>query len=726
VRLTPLTPPLLHMTPPYAPYVHSSPDGRLPILSDPVSLSEEDARKAEEAIFDSDILLPSDFTVPDSEVESLGANNPNTHTAEKGEDLKAAHDEGSAVTYLKVSDLKVEPPLTPMLPPVALPKTVTFSDVVEEMLLDPMSQLDREGSVVDEAELEADKMFQDVLEEAANRVYHELEQEDLVEADARARVEVPVMDFTPHIAPWKDLEFSSNGANLLRKRRDLIETVLLEYRRPLLTRGMAQLDRQLRWTVFPLEQANVVLDEDIDGKYELQTFLEPNKTAVDDSGACTWVTSGLKLLQVNDSDDEDELEPGTFTDIAPQDISDLIRKRKKKLVEDSLSEQKSSAILRGTETQVSKSTADEDVSHDNYLRLQEGFITGRQKLNMDDKREALRTDAFSAGDALESFLEIRAAKRQKPISSGYFEDPNPIPMKHAEAPAAQAVVPADLPTMQNKASIMLPIPTVGEQTISVPYIISTAILKWRTFSRKLHSLFPSQFTIERDFSAHNTMVWDPHQVTRSPIISSLEYEADIIVSPSTGLVLTTLQKIKQRPLPGQKTKSTLKERLRRVALRYERLIILVSESAPDESTTGLAEVDTLALAEFNGFVTSLGLSTSVYFVAGGEETLAKWAVAVMNQYVLSGDTAIPLLEDETRWEIFLRRAGMNAFAAQAVLAQLKAPDGVDGSHPTKAGFFGIAGFMEMGQEERVARFAGLLGGRRVLDRVGQVLDSNWQ
>jgi hypothetical protein len=113
------------------------------------------------------------------------------------------------------------------------------------------------------------------------------------------------------------------------------------------------------------------------------------------------------------------------------------------------------------------------------------------------------------------------------------------------------------------------------------------------------------------------------------------------------------------------------------------------------------------------------------FIGGGEEMLAKWVVAFMVRYGSQGDSSVPLLQDETLWELFLRRAGMNAYAAQAVIAELKAREGVDMSGGSEVGLFGVTAFVEMGHEERLARFERILGGRRVLQRVGRVLDTSW-
>ena len=93
---------------------------------------------------------------------------------------------------------------------------------------------------------------------------------------------------------------------------------------------------------------------------------------------------------------------------------------------------------------------------------------------------------------------------------------------------------------------------------------------------------------------------------------------------------------------------------------------------------------------------------------------------------MSADQGIKLLQDETLWEVFLRRAGLNAFAAQAILARLKAPDQneVDTVDAQETNF-GLTAFIKMSVEERYTQFETLLGGRRLLRRVSQVLDATW-
>jgi hypothetical protein len=81
-----------------------------------------------------------------------------------------------------------------------------------------------------------------------------------------------------------------------------------------------------------------------------------------------------------------------------------------------------------------------------------------------------------------------------------------------------------------------------------------------------------------------------------------------------------------------------------------------------------------------------------------------------------------LITDETTWELLLRRAGLNAYAAQIILANLKLPEGAS---QESAGQYGLPGFVNMSPVVRIREFAQLMGGDRVLQRVGRTLDLGW-
>lgn len=91
---------------------------------------------------------------------------------------------------------------------------------------------------------------------------------------------------------------------------------------------------------------------------------------------------------------------------------------------------------------------------------------------------------------------------------------------------------------------------------------------------------------------------------------------------------------------------------------------------------------------------------------------------------------------EPQWELFLRRAGLNAFAAQVTLAALKAPiaSGLGKSSPgpsanavaaERAGAYGLTAFVTMSSDERLRRFGRLMGGSRVLQSVNRLLEQRW-
>ncbi len=74
---------------------------------------------------------------------------------------------------------------------------------------------------------------------------------------------------------------------------------------------------------------------------------------------------------------------------------------------------------------------------------------------------------------------------------------------------------------------------------------------------------------------------------------------------------------------------------------------------------------------------------------------------------------------------------MNAFAAQIVLAELKAPDedqqqdDKEEGAPNKQADFGLTKFVKMDTGKRLRMFERLLGGRKVLLKVSNNLDARW-
>lgn len=614
-------------------------------------------------------------------------------------------------------DLKVEAPLTPPLP---LSKTVTFSDTVEEMLFDQdcpglTSSPNESGN---EDPFFMGHTIYTTFKEAYETENSRLENEQLQEAATTGRVEVPVMDFTAPNPPWNVLKLSGPD-NCLARPQEILKPIIKEVGLPDCPKNIRKLDHTVGWTVFPTSLAQVALIEDFGNEDALLKYINPEMYAdIINSAGLTYKAPGIRILTEVDDVDDDDLEPGVFLH-EELDMSSLIKKRKLKLGE--MGE-------NGTQENIQESgNPTMHASPKNFFRKPTpGVIVDSDTVNEghgnNEYGETLIGGVFSATTALDNFMEMRGTKRHKLTESTYFPTSKAAPTdNHSPLPITLPIANSRL----TKADIPLPLSNITIPAETTPYIISTELLKQRPLFSAIKSLIPTAHFIERDFNRYDTTAWlRQGTITRSPVKSPLAAEADLVLSPSTGVVLTTLMKIKQKPLPGQKEKPEIKSKVEGVCIRYERLLVFISEASPDESSVGvLGGQECMAMAEFMGFCASLPCTVNVSFVPGGHETLANWIVAGMIRYGIGSSDGRGLLEDETQWEVFLRRCGMNPYAAQAVVLSLKAPEGL---HPSRRGMFGISAFVEMDHNERVRRFGPVFDGERVLSRVSSVIDARWR
>lgn len=182
-------------------------------------------------------------------------------------------------------------------------------------------------------------------------------------------------------------------------------------------------------------------------------------------------------------------------------------------------------------------------------------------------------------------------------------------------------------------------------------------------------------------------------------------------------------RVRQKPR-ADANKGLVQIRVENASLRYERLILLIGgEGGKNDSLEVMSASDSAALSELQGFAGGLECGVQVYYVGGGDQTLAHWVASCICRYSLSDPAlSVALLEPESLWELLLRRAGFNVFAAQTVASQFKPPNRTNGVVPS--GQHGLGAFMTMTREERVRRF-GQLVGTRVLERVSAMVDELW-
>ena len=314
----------------------------------------------------------------------------------------------------------------------------------------------------------------------------------------------------------------------------------------------------------------------------------------------------------------------------------------------------------------------------------------------------------SYASMLENFIDTNTHKKPK-LSRSAFINPAPSSDNHTiRANVNEVSTPMPPPPPRPMPA---PAPEIILPTIPPRVIVSFAVAK--PMIQTLEKLIPGLELTERNYDKHRPTGW--FSGLRPPNTD----DADIILSPGTGLLMTTMAKLRQKALPGKTKESLFRHVVGNVAVRYERLIVLVSEgNKHSETMTMLFQSDAKALAEFQGSVVSLHTGVQVFYVGGGNDTLARWITAAICRHA---PEALPvqnlLLHTETAWEHFLRRVGMNVYAAQVTLGILKVPDeepAVGGN-----GLYGLPLFVMMQPESRVSALKSALGGWRALGRVSE-------
>ncbi|KAK3307326.1 uncharacterized protein B0T15DRAFT_510611 [Chaetomium strumarium] len=534
--------------------------------------------------------------------------------------------------------------------------------------------------------------------EKATHVMRCAEQERLQPLDATARVPVPVLDFSAPAAEWEQRPWEAKAMfRWIQKDTDV------DWQHPKWTHNRASEQRMVWAPLAHMTEKRLVSEQiEVDPK-AFEFFLERSRDCeVPSSADYVYKQPGLAVLRIeDDGDDEDFLTPlgssrparptgchagsleGTALPLIktaipthcnspktiprptppPADLMTLLTGRKRAIDETLGKRQAAPALIPST----------------NVLR---GFMS----------------EYPDFAPLVDNFVEMNFPKKQKLTHSAFFVPPVTKPpfarSKEEEAAKLMPPPPKPVPALA---------PDITPPALPPRIVVSSTTSKLITL--QLEKLLPGIDLITRDYDKHRPSSWVPGM--RTPNLD----EADIVVSPATGILLTTMIMLRQKALPGQTIGNhsiSFCRIVENVAVRYERLVVLVSEgNKHSETASPLSQSDARALAEFQGF--SAGLQTAdvqSLYVGGGVETLAKWAAAKICEYaneaVAVRDMLLPI---ETFWEVFLRRAGMNAYAAQVVLGRLKVPDDRPAVGEGRGQVFGLP-----------LLFEDLFGGTKVLER----------
>lgn len=702
-----LTPVMLPMSPTSLPFIPSSEVGHFELVSDHSSLFRNELAELDEQILgdwdDNTVTRKRKTSSRSPEHGTVDADSVGSIYTP----LKPVKPELLSPPYKRQRRAvsKVRGPLTPLRTEIPTPGKEETRPAKE--LFDIASYLpppvEQPESLSSE---DIDTLFAGTFQPMAQEALKILENEQLQEADVVSRVKVPILDFSSPLPPWQECQDGSKTAN--EDAVSLMSTNLKDlhiYLWPTTIKA----EKALNWVPFPASLGKIA-PEEFPEDFSIDDFV--GELTCLDQCTLVWKPEGLRILDEEDSDDEEFLK-ADFPKTA--ELESLVRRKQLEKQEDGESED----IICSTGSKTAFTLAP------------------RKSVSKWD--EGLQDTTFSPFSAIGSFMNVRKGEIAKVKQNCAAQ--LPINIVHGEPESTPLPEPLSTrPISKQQDSGLRPTPLL---VFNVPstmryFVIASSVLSNIKLSNQIRQLYPSAELVERDFTLY---VKRPQTKSKSNGFSkmtandSIADEADILLSPGCGLILTTLPKIKQRSLPGQVARSPIKERIQRTAPRYEALFVLVSEGRLGKQNSeydsfiesDIGPADSKSISELTAFCSSLNAEVSVIYIDGGEEELVSWTISMMVRYGVS-DPGIKLLQDETTWEVFLRRAGMNAFAAQVVLAELKAPAGSRDGLEVNDQFFsdyGLSGFVKMSLYERINRFEHIFGGTRLLQRVSRNIDGGW-
>lgn len=594
---------------------------------------------------------------------------------------------------------------------------------------------------------ELDGRLNDFFEETATRMMRSVEQEQLQPLDATARVTAPVMDFSIPVREWDEHFWTAQVMfEWIRKTTD-VDWKGIKWRKDNIK------EQQMIWVPLAHMAEKQLITEAVEVVPSVLAFFPEEPWEGEIQTSANFVNTQPKLLFMRrDEDDQDELleersrEPSvppskelvlSSTSIktvhpcsrsahacqAQQSMDVQTRQGLSSPPLAMLQSRDLTSLLRGKKRQLGPIQRQSSPVTGPLIRVLD--ITNHDVPNSTHVLKGFENEYMDFGSLVENFVEMNMPKKAKLSHSRFFNRPA---LPQPESAAVSNTKPTE-PKAQPAPAIVLAVSPDIVPPKTPPRIIVSAAVSNIVMSH-LEKLVPGINLIVRDHERLRAENAPPG--SKQPNCD----EADFVLSPATGIMVTTMVKLRQKPLPtapGQQQQlqqqPTFRNVVENVAIRHERLIVLISEgNKHSETMNPLSQSDAKALAEFQCFVSALQVQTDVYvyYVGGGTETLAKWVAATICDYGTEAqEWQSILLPVETGWELFLRRAGMNVFAAQVVLGMLRVPDDEVAIGGKEGKLYGLPAFLMMSKDERAEKFAEIFGGRRLLDVVSAVVDEPW-
>ncbi|EME40659.1 hypothetical protein DOTSEDRAFT_37443 [Dothistroma septosporum NZE10] len=709
-----VSPKLLPMSPPCSPTQLPPAIANMPLLSTPKDPNERELAELDKMLREKDDAAMEQLA-EDSAYSSFGVNTDRTSSPLRRKTKRSPN--------LKVSD-----PILPAEnaePPAKKQKTVIFPEELHT-LIPPVASSDTDTI---EAVDNTFATVQEMLKQLAAPAIEMTEGEELDEVDTTMRAAVPKTEAYMPIPPWSESKDDDLDPHRARPRRAALAQTIDDFAKTdKKCSGISRLERYLPWSAFASHLGRLKAEGDFDDGSAARYVAGLDDGDVD-LERLTHRPDKRRLLIV-DEFDEDELEPLDFEDgDDEQELSepDALPAPPVPAVPKLLlpKDKTGRAICQKVPSLESEPKPAETSSFNAILRRRkEELENTKEHFTRPQKPSTVPTKSQTQSERQQEIFGggLTQHLSMHGVSHSAVQAPF-VSAKHAKAPAHGPPQSKQQAERQSTSAhtVSIPLPVARQVESILPVVVCSTILKThQSLIRSIQKSLPTLEIIERDYSA---------TVSSENTTATVAREAHMTISPSTGLIFTNLQKLKQKPLPGQKSYFGIHQQISRAAPRYERLIVLVSGRTAGTGVEAIIqpidESDTAAVTDLIGLATMLDSDVEVIHTAGDNNGLAHWTAALITQHACGHSCFLP---EETTWERFLRRAGMNAYAAQVLLEQLKSAVMVQhsGNSHTRSlsqyGASGLGAFVAMSAEERMYRFADVLGGWRVMRRVCEMID----
>lgn len=349
--------------------------------------------------------------------------------------------------------------------------------------------------------------------------------------------------------------------------------------------GTSQAERNLTWIPFPSDLGRTAAREDLEASVHPTDFLIGRNSlqAVELEGI-VWKPEGFRVLDAQD-EDEEELERGAL-EVRPQPFRNS---QKRKPEWGSPTVRRTEAILEPG----ARSSPPQLVAND----------TDGKSCN----NSVSTSEFFSTSMALDRYMRLmgRPTKMVKLQTSR----PTAEPASHGSSRQTQNLSACEKTgsTVCTKTEVQrfkLP----PQDPCSRPIIINANLMLQKEVACAFTNVNLDIELVERQYRR--------------------EDQADIILSPSLGVILTSMQRIKQKPLPGQKGLAPFQQKILGCSASYERLVVVVASG--NTFAIGLADPrDVHALQELIVFANALASNVEIIAVDGDLAFASKWIISLM-------------------------------------------------------------------------------------------------